>query len=56
VILDTEKEDVVPVCYWRGRRSEAALKVRSLNGIKTRVDGAKFWPRGVAPMNSRLSR
>ena len=26
------------------------------DGIKLRFDGAKFWPRGVAPMNSRLSR
>jgi hypothetical protein len=26
------------------------------DGIKLRLDGAKFWPRGVAPMCSPLSK
>jgi hypothetical protein len=26
------------------------------DGIKLRFDGAKFWPRGVAPMRSPLSK
>jgi hypothetical protein len=34
-----------------------AIVIAVMNdGIKLRFDGAKFWPRGVAPMRSPLSK